>query len=147
VALQLEALYSEKGAGGDGFRASVAYLEVPLLVKVALPLHALNIQPIALAGLAPALEISCSVFAQPMHLPEQPPPPAQHMDCISWRTEPRDVGVVLAAGIEVRIAGVKATAEIRHTSGRRNIALAYEPLSTYNGAWSLMIGTAFAVAR
>ena len=148
VALQLEALYSEKGAAGPGeFRASVAYLELPLLVKVALPPRALNIRPIALAGLAPALEISCGVLAQPAYIPEQPPPPPEQMNCISWRTEPRDVGVVLAGGIEVPVGRVNVTAEIRRTTGRRNIALGYAPLSTYNNVWSFMIGTAFAVPR
>jgi hypothetical protein len=148
VALQLEALHSEKGAAGPGeFRASVAYLELPLLVKVALPLRALHIRPIALAGLAPALEISCGVLAQAAYIPEQPPPHPEQMNCISWRTEPRDVGVVLAGGIEVPVGRVNVTAEIRRTTGRRNIALGYAPLSTYNNVWSLLIGTAFAVPR
>jgi hypothetical protein len=51
----------------------------------------------------------------------------------------------MAGGVEVPVGRVRMTAEIRRTTGRRNIAQGYEPLSTYNNVWSFMIGTAFAV--
>jgi hypothetical protein len=145
LALQLEALYSEKGATRpDGFRADVAYVEIPLLVRLTLPLRALPIQPMAMAGVAPAWEISCGALARPNYIPEAPPPPAIPMDCIGWRTERRDVGTVLAGGVEIPMRGFEVTAEVRRTSGHSNIARGYT-LSTYNGAWSFVIGAAFAV--
>ncbi len=148
LSVQVEALYTEKGATGpDGFRANMTYLEVPLLVKLALPLPALHIQPMAMAGLAPAWEISCRALAQPAYIPEAPPPAPIPMDCIGWRTERRDMGAVLAGGVEVPLGRVKVTAEIRRTTGRINVAQGYAPLSTYNNVWSFIVGMAVAVRR
>ncbi len=148
LAIQVEALYTQKGvAGPDEFRANVAYLEMPFLLKVALPLHAIHIQPLAMAGLAPAVEISCGALARGAYIPEAPPPPPRPANCISWRTEPRDVGLVLAAGFEVPLRRVKVSAEVRRTVGRSNIALGYEPLSSYNRVWSFLIGTAFPLRK
>ena len=65
--------------------------------------------------------------------------------CGDWRTGRRDFGAVLAGGIEVSLGRWRLTAELRHTAGRDNIASGYAPLSTYNEAWSLLVGSAIRI--
>lgn len=146
VAIDIEALYSQEGATGPGaFRMDIGYLETPILVKLALPLAGIPIRPMILAGIAPAWEISCSAMAQPMTIPEAPPPAAVSTSCAGWRTERRDFSEVLAGGVEVPTGRLRLTAELRYTGGRSNIAAGYAPLSTYNRVWSFMVGTALAM--
>ena len=146
VAIELEALYNDKGATGPAaFRMNIGYLETPILLKLTLPLEGIPIRPMILAGIAPAWEISCTAIAQPMYIPEAPPPAAIPMSCSNWRTERRDFSGVVAGGVEVPAGRLRLTAELRHTSGRRNIARGYAPLSTYNGAWSFIVGTAMGI--
>ena len=148
LAVQVEALYTEKGVvGPDLFRMNIGYVETPVLLRATLPLDGLPFRPMIMAGVAPAWEVSCGAIGRPPYIPELPPPPPMAMDCIGWRTERRDLGGVLAGGVEVPLANVRITAEIRHTSGRTNIARGYPPFSTYNGVWSVMFGTAFSIHR
>lgn len=146
LSIQLEALYSRKGASGPGdFQMDIGYLETPILLKLAVPIAGLPVRPVVMAGIAPAWEISCAAAAQPLSLLDAPPPPAVPADCIGWRTERRDFGRVVAGGVEMPVGRLRLTAELRHTTGRTNIALGYAPLSTYNDAWSFLLGTAFAL--
>jgi hypothetical protein len=100
-----------------------------------------------MTGIAPAVELSCKAFASGGWIPEEPPRPPKPANCISWRTEPRDLGVVLAGGFELPLTSFKVTAEVRRVAGRSNIAQGYAPLSSYNRAWSLLVGTAFPIRR
>jgi hypothetical protein len=146
--IQVEAQYVQKGASsGNDFRATVGYAELPLLVRLAVPLDPSTIRPIALVGLAPALEIACSVRARPGNIPEAPPLPPQRMDCIEWRNRKRDVGVILAAGIETRSMPASLTAEIRRTSGRKNIIVGYERVRMFNNVWSIVVGATYAFPK
>jgi len=143
VAIEIEALYARKGAtGSGGFRMDMGYVETPVLLKLVLPLWALPVRPMLLVGVAPAWEVGCSALAEPMVIPENPPPGAVPTSCSGWRSEHHDLGGVLAGGLEAPMGRVRLTAELRYTRGRTNIAQAFAPLTTYNRAWSFMVGSA-----
>ena len=148
VAVQVEALYSRKGAtGSGGFRMDIGYLETPVLLKVSVPVTGIPFRPMLLAGVAPAWEIGCAAIAQPFFLQDLPASGAVPMSCSGWRSERHDLGRVLAGGVEVPVGRLRLTAELRRTSGRTNIAQALAPMSTYNEVWAFMVGGALALSR
>jgi len=143
-AVRTEALYSAKGATqGATFRAAPDYLELPIMLQARLPIPALPVWPHVYAGIAPSWEMSCSVLAVGAFIPEGPAPPPTLEDCRGWLTDRLDLGTVWGAGIDIPLRHAQLTAEVRRTSGQRNIAQGYAPLSLYNQAWQFLLSMEF----
>ncbi len=96
-----ELLYVQKGVNGDGSPSSTAvrldYAEIPILLKVSLPIPGL--QPFAYAGPSVGLRLSCKT---------------DELDCPSDTVKDRDYGAVLGAGIKL---GGKLSVEGRYNWG------------------------------
>lgn len=100
-----ELLYVQKGVNGDGSPSSTAvkldYAEIPILLKVSLPIP--GVQPFVYAGPSIALRLSCKT---------------DDVDCPSDTIKNRDYGAVLGAGIKL---GGKLSVEGRYIWGLSDV--------------------------
>lgn len=141
VALQTEALYTEKGiTGPDVFAMRMSYLETPLLVRLAVPTHS-AVRPIILAGVAPAIETSCGGQTRPGGIPERPRPPPGPLDCNTMRTDLDDFGIIVAGGMQIAFGRMSLTAEARYTHGTTDLTSLFRDVLVHNRVLSLLVGT------
>lgn len=140
VSLQTEALYSQKGVSGPGvFEMNMDYLETPILLRIA-DRSERAVRPVALVGVAPAFEMSCSGRTQPFYLADGPPPP-EPLDCNERRSRQTDLGLVAALGTEVRISQRTAwTAELRYTHGVNDLVPQSTFVRTTNRSLTVLFG-------
>jgi hypothetical protein len=149
--LQIEGLYVERGMSeGDGSWVRLAYLEMPILTRLRTALPRLPFHGFAVAGLAPAKEVSCSgelrrypptggcLFTCP---PPPPPPPLEPVDCIDVRSYTGDVGAILGGGLSFSVRGRRAEIEMRYTRGITDLARGYDRWTRHSRA----LGVTFAV--
>jgi hypothetical protein len=146
-AIQLEALYSQKGAdvddidGGSGTLA-VDYFEVPLLAKVMVPTGG-NVRPVFFVGPAVAFEISCSISAEAMGVSVDVDCDASGLDGGLERKK-TDFGILGGAGLEVDAGPVVVTFEGRYNFGLTNLDDSGDPgFSIKSRTFSILAGLLF----
>lgn len=142
-ALQPEVLYLPKGGEWDALGASVdvklSYVEVPLLLRAALPLEGWKVQPVLFAGPAVAFRASCEVSGQASGI-------SATLSCSSTagllEFRSADAGIVLGAGLEVPLGKVRASFEARVDLGLANIASGNAASTVHNRAYGGFVGLA-----
>jgi len=141
-ALELEALYTEKGfTGGSGSQMHLDYVEIPILIRATLPLVLGRVRPVLHAGVAPAREVRCRGWLTGSYSSYGLPPPAvrQSLNCSLNRTRLWDVGAVGGAGFAVGLGDLTLTVESRYSAGLADLY----PISDYtwvkNRALSILL--------
>ena len=119
-----ELLYVQKGVNGDGSPSSTAvkldYAEIPILLKVSLPVPSL--QPFAYAGPSVGLRLSCKT---------------DEIDCPADAIKDRDYGVVLGAGIKL---GGKLSVEGRYNWGVSGLSDLTSGLDSKTRTFLVLVG-------
>jgi hypothetical protein len=148
LAVQAGIRLHEKGAAVPGdFEMRIRYVEFPVLARLSVGSTHWPIRPLAMLGVARATELSCTAQERPFsgYLQASPPPvqPMQPIDCVSWRTDLYDLGVVAAGGVEVRLGRLRAAVVGQYTRGTHNIASGYNQDTPsfwiYNRATSIVL--------
>jgi len=144
IAVQLDVLYSEAGAGTSPDLLHVDYITAPLLVKLT-PLPHARLQPVALGGVAPAVEVGCTATyysGNPADSSQGAP-----VACASRRSRYTDWGLVVGGGVELIVRGVTLSATARYTHGIVNLASGIGPQtpppSLYNRSVSVCLAAVF----
>ncbi len=145
VSLRPELTFALKGgrtetADGSVFDIEIAYVEFPVLAKVAAPLG--RVRPVFFGGLAPALRIGCDFL---LFLPEgaAEPDPDERVACGEGDVavvRSMDIGFVLGGGIERLWPSAALSLEARVTAGLRS---AFDDLEIRNRAFALVLGLTF----
>ena len=145
VTLRPELSFALKGGrteteDGSVIDIELAYLEFPVLAKVAAPIG--RFRPVFFAGPAPALRIGCDFL---LFLPEQPGQPEleQRVTCgeddvTSVRV--MDLGFVVGGGIEGLWPSAALSLEARVSSGVRSV---FEDVEIRNRAFAVVLGLTF----
>jgi hypothetical protein len=146
VALQLEAAYAPKGhTYPGGVTLNSDYLEVPLLLRVA-PTRSRAVLPVALLGVAPAFELSCSGLTRPP-TPGGTPIPLRPRDCNQDRQTRYDFSYIGAVGVDVPMRRGVFTAEVRYTHGVQNLLPRLQFVRGFNRSLSVLVGVRSGGAR
>ena len=147
-ALELEALYAEKGfTEGSGYQMHLGYVEIPILIRAKLPLVLGTVRPVLHAGVAPAQEVLCSGRTSGIFLAFGPPRPPvfEPLDCSHNRTRLWDVGAMGGAGFSFDLGEVSATVETRYSAGLVNLYPNSQGHRSENRGWSILLSAAFPV--
>ena len=139
VGLQSEALYSQKGIrGADSFAMRLDYVETPILLRVT-GRGSRPVRGVALMGVAPAFEVSCTGRRRPFSIPEVVPPVGP-LDCNNYRDRRWDFGLVGALGADVRLGSRTWTAEVRYTHGVSDLTAEWDFVRTTNRSLAVLVG-------
>lgn len=147
ISLQPEILYSEKGAKfdlrgqdigmpGASIDGSIdlKYLEVPILLRVGLPIPGFS--PFVYAGPAFAYTLSAETTLE-FRLAGFSETETQD---IKDEVKNFDYGLVIGGGMEFGLPLIKIHAELRYTLGLRNIPDSDNDFDLKNGVLSLLVG-------
>jgi Outer membrane protein beta-barrel domain len=122
VSAVTEALYVQKGYGGEGAVLRTAYLELPVLLRLDLARADAPARVFVQGGVAASVLLACTgeIFWSDVRVYEGE---CEGADAPSpeLETEELDAGAVLGAGLAARAGGGVFTLEVRHTRGRRNV--------------------------
>lgn len=145
-AVQLEVLYSQKGADididGVSGTFAVDYFEVPLLAKVMVPTGG-NVRPVFFVGPAVAFEVSCSISGEDMGVSVDVDCDAAGFDGGLERKK-TDFGIVGGAGFEVDAGPAVVTFEGRYNFGLTNLDDSGDPgVSIKSRTFSILAGLLF----
>ena len=118
-ALQVEALYSVKGAqlgtegeGSPELDLQVVYLEVPVLISYAIPFT---------GSVRPSLHVGPSIAFELSERVQQTLGGFSQSQAVNELTSP-DLGIVVGGEVHFEVGGLDALAGLRYTHGLRNIA-------------------------
>lgn len=122
-AVQLEALYTQKGAGAEAVGTdgtfNFSYLEFPLLAKVAFPIQASDRTSLHLfAGPTVAFELSCRVSGQIAGVPIDEDCDSPEVEILRKKT---DYGVLFGGGIGIGAGPGAITLDVAYDLGLRNL--------------------------
>ena len=138
LTLQVEALYSPKGANDDdGANLDLTYFDLPLLVLIRVPAGDSAIWPILYAGPVLSFETKCRLNSDE----------GSSVDCGSgddalFRTKSTDVGVTFGGGFEVFMGSYTLQLDGRYNLGLVDIndTTGEATGSVKNRTWSFYIG-------
>jgi hypothetical protein len=144
LAVQVEALYSQKGAKFEGVlvdaggnpRGSfdtivkVNYLEVPVLLRGTL-LRGAPVQPVYFVGPTAGINLGGTVETEDFN------------DVDLKDLKGVDLGLALGAGAAFKLGRQKVTAEFRYTTGFADIYDLSGNAASVNSVYSFMVGVAF----
>jgi hypothetical protein len=143
VALRPEVLFALKGGraqasveGGGSAELDIglAYIEVPVLLRVGVPRG--RFRPMLFGGPAPALQIGCDLQVVDPTFPVR-------ASCDETNLPPFrqfDIGVVVGGGLEVRWPQSALSLEARYTSGMRSVL---DDLDVRNRAVGVVLALTF----
>jgi Outer membrane protein beta-barrel domain len=145
VAIRPELTFALKGgrtttAEGAVFDTELAYLEFPVLVKVAFPTG--RFRPVLFGGPAPALRIGCDFL---LFTPQGQGDPVLEERVTCGRDEVAivrqlDLGLVVGGGIEGLWPSAALSLEARVTSGIRSV---FDGVEVRNRAFGVVLGLTF----
>jgi hypothetical protein len=145
-AIQPEVLYSQKGTkvteqGVEG-KFKLDYVEVPLLLKVNIPIEGSKVHPHVYAGPAVALKASCKIEASGGGA-------SASVDCEDAGAEitSTDFGVAFGGGVSVDVGGAEVGIDVRYTLGLRTVDDFDDPDDIKNKVISIMGTVGFATNR
>ena len=147
-AIRPEVFFSQKGASSSDeglfYRASLDYVEVPVLVVARMPLGG-RIRPYALAGPVLSFETGCEIEIEGLNGPVASP-------CESFDeedpflTKGTDFGLSLGGGVEMMARRVVVMLDGRYTFGLTDINDIESAAESYrNRAWSFSVGVGLPV--
>ena len=140
-AIQPEVLYSQKGAkaspAGDEYKLKGAYVEIPVLLKINIPIEGSKVHPHVYAGPAVGFKASCKVSGTDVNA-----------DCESQEVETllgfplviasTDFGVAFGGGVSVDVGGAEVGVDVRYTLGLTSIDDEVDPYHITNKVISIM---------
>lgn len=138
-ALQVEGLYTPRGARGDDGNStlSLSYIDVPLLFLVRVPAGDASIWPILYAGPVFSFETSCKLKDDA----------GDSIDCgtgsgDAFNTQSIDYAGTVGGGFEVFMGRYTLQLDVRYTHGVSNIddTPGGEAASVKNRTWSFFLG-------
>jgi hypothetical protein len=139
LGVQVEAAYAPRGhayPGGEPLHSD--YVELPLLLRLS-PTRPRSVLPVALAGVAPAFELSCGGATRPATVGGGPTAP-QPRDCMRDRQTRYDFAFVSALGLDVPVRRGVLTAEVRYTHGAQDLLPSSQFAQAYNRALTVLFG-------
>lgn len=150
--IQSGLIYAQKGAeeqgtlGGESFQIDykLAYLQVPLLATINIPVRGSSVNPRLVAGPALNLELDCSIGAS---LDEG----SSEVDCgssdLGLETTSLDLGLLFGGGIDLGLGPGQLTLDTRYDLGLTNINDVPEAseVSIKNRNWQITAGYLFGV--
>lgn len=129
VAVQVEALYSQKGWSAGQSGLLLDYLEVPVLLRLSAPHWGPGVIVSALAGVSLATEVGCT-----WHRAVGSP------DCGGARDSRTDVGFVASLELEHRFSRGQGSFELRYVQGATNLSPTPTAIPIRNRSIVLLFG-------
>lgn len=144
VGIQLGGAFVQKGATeteqGVDIKFSLDYVEVPLLLRVAVP-TAGSISPHFMAGPAVSFEANCEVEGS-----AQGATVAVDCGASDIATKSIDFGAMVGAGLDIGVSGAASiTLDVLYDIGLSSIDDSGDSDDVKNRAWSLLAGVAFPI--
>jgi hypothetical protein len=153
-AVQPEVLYTMKGienfSGTPDSEIKLSYIEVPVLLKVNVPIEGSNIRPNFYAGPVVAFEGSCKVTDPGTSVDDEDcdaAAAAPAFDDEPFETVSTDFGLVFGGGLDFLIGGAEVGADVRYTLGLTTIDDADDPDDIKNQVISFMVTVGFPLNR
>ncbi len=138
-AIQPELLYSQKGVketGGD--KIKIDYVEVPLLLKVNIPIEGSTVHPNVYVGPAVAFKASCKVEESGV---------TEDCDTVGALITSTDFGVAFGGGVSFDVGGAEVGVDVRYTLGLRTVDDEDDPFDIKNQVISIMGTVGFPLNR
>jgi hypothetical protein len=133
VAIESDLAFVERGMRDGINDLRLEYVELPVLLRLAVPITLKGPHVFVHTGFAPAREVSCwaSRLQQQATIAD---------DCDIWRGPHVDLGIVIGAGLLLRRPMYQITASYRRTSGRRNLAPDPTSQERFNRSSAVLLG-------
>ncbi len=145
-AIQPEVLYSQKGAkesiGGDEVKLKVDYVEVPLLLKLNIPIEGSKVHPSVYAGPAVAFKASCKLAADIGGVSA-----SESCDDAGLEIKSTDFGLAFGGGVSFDVGGAEVGVDVRYTLGLSSIDDFSDPDDIKNQVISIMGTVGFSSNR
>ncbi len=136
-AIQPEVLYSQKGAkesvGGDELKLKIDYVEVPVLLKINIPIEGSNVHPNVYAGPAVAFKASCKFSGSSGGVSF-----SESCDDAGVMVKSTDFGVAFGGGVSFDVGGAEVGVDVRYTLGLTKIDDEPDPDNVKNKVISIM---------
>ena len=146
-AIQPEVLYSQKGAketsGGDELKLKLDYIEVPVLLKVNIPIEGSKVHPTVYAGPAVAFKASCKLSGTSGGVSASADCDAGGADFV----KSTDFGLAFGGGISFDVGGAEIGVDVRYTLGLSTIDDSTDPDDIKNRVISIMGTVGFSPNR
>jgi hypothetical protein len=140
VALQLELLHAEKGFDENADHTMRSdFLELPVLLRVSIPIGVEWATPVLMGGMAPSREWRCGGREVGQSI-GWVPPSSRPIDCENWRTELADLGAVASVGFAIRRGDFGFEAHYRYTHGLQNQYLGFDMYELRYRTSAILIG-------
>jgi hypothetical protein len=145
LALQVEALYSQKGWRNGAYGLDLDYVDAPILVRVSIPPRLLGVTVSALAGVSVSRELSCQLRVGSGNDLQSPWPPGPVLlaDCIAMRNHLIDFGLAAGAEIARALPRGQITIEARYLHGTKNLSYGGHVLR--NRSFAVLLGVSLDV--
>ena len=142
-AIQPEVLYSQKGikidSSGANLKLKVDYIEIPVLLKINIPIEGSKVHPNVYAGPAVAFESSCKLAG------------TDEVDCddpdVGIMTTSTDFGLTFGGGLSLEVGGAEVGVDVRYTLGLTTIDDDDDPWDLKNKVISIMGTVGFPLNR
>ncbi len=147
-AIQPEVLYSQKGIKIDSSSAElklkVDYIEIPVLLKINIPIEGSKVHPNVYAGPAVAFESSCKFAGSSGSV-------SAEVDCddpqLGIMTTSTDFGLIFGGGLSFEVGGAEVGVDVRYTLGLTTIDDDDDPWDLKNKVISIMGTVGFPLNR
>jgi len=136
-AIQPEVLYSQKGFKASEMGAEVKlkgdYVEIPVLLKINIPIEGSKVHPHVYAGPAVAFKASCKIEGSSGSA-------SASVDCedAGLLIKSTDFGVAFGGGVSVDVGGAEVGVDVRYTLGLTSVDDEPDPYSITNKVISIM---------
>jgi hypothetical protein len=145
-AIQPELLYSQKGFKADSAGVELKlkgdYLEIPVLLKINIPIEGSKVHPHVYAGPAVAFKASCKIEVSGGGA-------SASEDCedAGLLIKSTDFGVAFGGGVSVDVGGAEVGVDVRYTLGLTSVDDDPDPFDIKNKVISIMGTVGFATNR
>ena len=147
-AIQPEVLYSQKGikidSSGADLKLKVDYIEIPVLLKINIPIEGSKVHPNVYAGPAVAFESSCKFAGSSGSV-------SAEVDCddpqLGIMTTSTDFGLTFGGGLSFEVGGAEVGVDVRYTLGLTSIDDDDDPWDLKNKVISIMGTVGFPLNR
>ncbi len=146
IGIQPEVLYSQKGVKSDDLgvdaKIKLDYIEVPVLVKVNVPVEGSKVRPSFFVGPAIAFKASCKLQGSSGGT-------SASIDCedAGANIKSTDFGATAGGGIAFDVGGAEVGVEVRYTLGFTKIDDDPDPFDIKNRVFSIMGTVGFSPTR
>jgi opacity protein-like surface antigen len=146
-AIQPEVLYSQKGTkesiSGGELKFKLDYIEVPVLLKINIPIEGSKVHPNVYVGPSVGFKSSCKVSGSSGGV-------SADVDCDAGGTDPiksTDFGLAFGGGVSFDVGGAEIGVDVRYTLGLSTIDDEADPDDLKNQVISIMGTVGFPLNR